>query len=252
MTHPEDLLADHVSGSLAPADRAVVDAHLATCAACSAEVSLALAARSALRTLPEVAPPDDIAARALETPTNAGPPSWYRWVGAAAAAAVVALVLVSLPHLWSTPGGSGQAESSPGISGGFAPHIVDSAIPVQLTVQQTNYDQTSLDSLTAGALQGSPAATAMAPTGALTTNATPKERIGSSAELQTALACVGKAVPTSEGTPFKLILARFDGKTSFLAFYYRWAGTAGAPIGVIAQIVDGTTCTTSGSSSAFS
>lgn len=251
MTHPEDLLADHVSGSLAPADRAAVDAHLATCTRCSAEVSLALAARSALRTLPEVTPPDDVAARALETPTNAGPPSWYRWVAAAAAAAVVAFVLVGLPHLRSAPGGSGQAESSPGASGGSAPQIAGATIPLQLTVQQTNYDRATLDSLTAGALQGSSAATAMAPTGALPTNAAPKERIGSSAELQTALACVGKAVPASEGTPFKLILARFDGKTSFLAFYYRWAGSAGAPIGVVARIVDGTTCTTSGSSSAF-
>ena len=252
MTHPEDLLADHVSGSLAPEDRAVLNAHLATCARCSAEVSLALAARSALRTLPDVAPPDDIAARALKTPINTGPPSRYRWAGAAAAAAVVALVLVGFPSLRSTPGGSRVAESSPGISGGVAPHITDSAIPLQLTVQRTNYDQTSLDSLTAGALQGSPAATAMAPSGALATNATAKERIGSSAELETALACVGKAVPASLGTPFKLILAEFDGKASFLAFYYGGPGAAGVPTTVVVWVVDGHTCTASGSSGAHS
>ena len=144
MKHPEDLLADHVSGSLAPADRAVLDAHLATCARCSDEVALALAARSALRVLPEAPAPEGLAPRAPETPATTGPPSWYRWVGAAAAAAVIALVLVSLPHLRSTSTGPAHAESSSGAAAGVAPHTADVPAPLRLTVQQTNYDQAAV------------------------------------------------------------------------------------------------------------
>ena len=92
----------------------------------------------------------------------------------------------------------------------------------------------------------------MAPTGALTANPTAKERIGSSAELQTALACVGRAVPPGTGTPFNVILARFGGDASFLAFFYGGPGATGAPTTVVVWIVNGQTCTASGSTSAHS
>ena len=38
MTHPEELLAGYVDGSLTDPDRPTVDAHLLTCARCRAEV----------------------------------------------------------------------------------------------------------------------------------------------------------------------------------------------------------------------
>ena len=86
MTHPEDRLADYVDGTLDLAERAAVDAHLATCSRCRGEVTAATAARSALVSLPEVAPPAGIASAALEAAgatrvsrakrQSAEPPRW--------------------------------------------------------------------------------------------------------------------------------------------------------------------------------
>jgi anti-sigma factor RsiW len=55
--HPDELLAGYVDGSATPDERAVVDQHLATCAACQEEVQLATEARAALISLPELGAP---------------------------------------------------------------------------------------------------------------------------------------------------------------------------------------------------
>ena len=58
MTHPEELLAGYVDGTLSAKERDAVESHVAECARCSREIALATSARSALRSLPEVpAPP---------------------------------------------------------------------------------------------------------------------------------------------------------------------------------------------------
>jgi anti-sigma factor RsiW len=49
MSHPLELLVSFEDGTLQPAERAVLDAHLAGCARCAAEVEAATAARAALR-----------------------------------------------------------------------------------------------------------------------------------------------------------------------------------------------------------
>jgi hypothetical protein len=103
MTHPEDLFADYVDGALSDEERAVVDAHLATCAACREDVELARAAVAALSTLEEEPVPFGVtgpvlaeAGRRFERRRSA---LWSRvqWAaGAAAAAALVVLVAVNL------------------------------------------------------------------------------------------------------------------------------------------------------------
>ena len=50
-THPEDLLAPYVDGSLGTDERAVVEAHLAGCDRCRDEVDLARPARAVLASL---------------------------------------------------------------------------------------------------------------------------------------------------------------------------------------------------------
>ena len=57
MTHPEELLAGYVDGTLGTDERAVVDAHLQTCDTCREEVGLARTAVRALATLEEVPVP---------------------------------------------------------------------------------------------------------------------------------------------------------------------------------------------------
>ena len=53
MTHPEELLAEYVDGSLQQDERTAVDAHIAACERCRDEVASARRARTALSALPE-------------------------------------------------------------------------------------------------------------------------------------------------------------------------------------------------------
>ena len=247
MTHPEELLAGYVSGSLAASDIAKVDGHLADCKTCSAEVLSARMARSALGSLPEVSAPPGVASRALEAAAGGGRPGWHRWLGAGAAAAVVALVLVSLPHLGSAPASQEKAGSPP--LGGISSSAASSdTAGLNLVVQETNYNQATLDALTSATAYKVASTSEIASAG-IAPSADEQERAGTSAELQTALACIGKAVPVKAGTPFKLILARFNGSAVFLAFYLHAPGDGHPPTSVVVWIVDSHTCAASGLSS---
>jgi predicted anti-sigma-YlaC factor YlaD len=250
MTHPEDLLADYVSGSLSAPELATVEAHLSTCSRCTADLALARAARASLRALPEVPAPTGVASRAIEAAreTDGRGRAPYRWLGVAAAAAVVALAVVALQHRGPAP--SEAAPVAAAIGGADTSHAGGSGPSVQLTVEQTNYTQTTLDSLASAALSKAGSAAGASPIQSAAAVASPGERPGTSAELQTALACVGNAVPRDGGaTPFRLLLAQFNGKPAYLAFYYRGPQDA-APTSVIVWIVDSDTCTASGLSSA--
>ena len=247
MTHPEELLAGYVSGSLAASDIAKVDEHLADCETCSAEVLSARTARSALGSLPEVSAPAGIASRALEAAAEGGRPGWHRWLGVGAAAAVVALVLVSLPHLGSAPASQEKAGST-SLGGIPSSATISDTAGLHLVVQGTNYNQAALDALTSATAQKAASTSEIASAG-IAPSAAPQERAGTSAELQTAVACIGKAVPAKAGTPFKLILARFNGSAVFLAFYFHALGDGQPPTSVVVWIVDGHTCTASGLSS---
>jgi hypothetical protein len=101
MSHPEDLLADYIDGTLPPDERAVVDAHLADCAVCREEIGLAGRAAAALAALPEepvplgLRPPILAEARREAAPR---PHGWerYQWAAGLAAAACLLLVAVVL------------------------------------------------------------------------------------------------------------------------------------------------------------
>src|SRR5437773_10897344 len=68
--HPPAQLSEYVDGALAPADRAAVDAHLDTCAACRARLGELRATASLIGSLPDLAP-----TRRL-TPRVAPAPAW--------------------------------------------------------------------------------------------------------------------------------------------------------------------------------
>jgi anti-sigma factor RsiW len=97
--HPtEERLNDHVDGLLSAPDAAAVEAHLAACAACRAEVDGLRALLGAVRGLPrEVAPPAEVwdALRA-ETSARPGRAAWtVRLTRRELAAAAVLLVALS-------------------------------------------------------------------------------------------------------------------------------------------------------------
>jgi anti-sigma factor RsiW len=130
MSHPEELLATYVGGSLEPSEREAVEGHLAVCDACRREVEYATAARAALVALPELEPPGlaegglaalgvgvgpaqpaDLAERRAGRAAGAPPERWHRlaWSAGLAAAAVVAAVFLFTGGLF----GRDQQASAP-------------------------------------------------------------------------------------------------------------------------------------------
>lgn len=93
-THPTELLAAFVDGTLAESARAALTQHVQACEQCRREVALARSARDALAGLPEVPVPAGLVEAIA---SKAKPPRGWnerasRVVWAAAAAAVVAIV----------------------------------------------------------------------------------------------------------------------------------------------------------------
>ena len=98
MTHPEDLLADYVDGTLDDAQRAVVEAHLPGCGSCRQEIALAREAVAALGAIEDEPVPFGVTGPVL---SEAGrrferrrAVVWERLQWAAGVAAAAALVLV--------------------------------------------------------------------------------------------------------------------------------------------------------------
>ena len=113
MTHPLEQLAPYVDGSLTGPERLEVERHLASCAQCRSEVAIATEARAALRSMPEVEVPTDLGVPALEAMEareahHPGPRAGCAAMPFVAAAAVVALLAITLPRIGRRDGGGRQ------------------------------------------------------------------------------------------------------------------------------------------------
>ncbi len=153
MTHPEELLSGYVDGTLPNEERAVVDAHLATCATCREEVELAGEALTALEALEEQPVPFGVtgpvmaeAGRRFERRGAV----WQRvqWgAGLAAAAALVLVVALNLSRDPSDPGvrsADGNAEASAEAPGAA---FADETIPKLERHRTVSYDDAGILSL---------------------------------------------------------------------------------------------------------
>ena len=183
MTHPEDLLADYVDGTLTDPERAVVDAHLETCASCREEVELARSAVAAMSALEEVPVPfgvtGPVLAEAGRRTERRRAVAWQRLQWAAGAAAAAALVLVVALNVipGSSEDGGGlaagaTARTDAGGAGGEAAATL--AAPPRLERQpEVNYTDEGVRSLAQGAaedrsaVEAAPAADLAAPGPAL-------------------------------------------------------------------------------------
>jgi hypothetical protein len=158
----DDLLAAAVDGTLSEDDRAVVEAHLPTCARCRDELASAAAAREALDALSEeLTPPIDVAAAvgaAIASRTaatgghTAAAPRWYRAAGLVAAAAAIALAVMVIPDLTQREGSPeatdalGAAPQEAGGSSAGEDPVTFADAPA-LEVVSTDFDHASLAAL---------------------------------------------------------------------------------------------------------
>src|SRR6185503_15614292 len=118
VSHPEDLLADYVDGTLAERERAFVDTHLDGCVRCSAEIRQAEAAKIALNELEDVPVPFGVtgpvlaeAGRRFERRRGV---AWERFQWAAGLAAAAALIVVVALNVG---GGDARNAATPAAAG---------------------------------------------------------------------------------------------------------------------------------------
>ncbi len=231
MTHPEDLLADYVDGSLRDQERAAVDAHLETCPVCREEIELARAAVTALATLEEVPVPlgvtGPILAESGKRFERRRVVAWRRlqWAaGAAAAAALVLVVGLNLTDLGSGDGanratveaaGGGSAASGPAAELA-APQA---ALPSPGLQRQpdVNYDDAGVRSLAEDAAKERSTAGASADTA-----------LAASTDALRCLRASGAPVGQPDYQLVRLVEAKFKGTPAFFGVFLQSPG-AGQP-----------------------
>ena len=230
MTHPEELLAGYVNGTLSAQERAAVETHVAGCAKCSREIAMASSARLALRGLDDVPAPEDIGSVAIQeasghrgAPGVGGPPRWYRVGGLVAAVAAGLLVFtLVLPRIGQSDDAGGDQRELSAAAGDTEAGKLSAASGIEISHE--NYDNTSLtaliSSLAAGDSAGGSMAAASAPPIPLAT--------GGQAQVNKALACIVRSAPDETGDLKRLIRARFEGTPAYLAVFTEGPG-AGQP-----------------------
>jgi hypothetical protein len=251
MNHPEELLAGYVDGSLSDQDREAVEAHLSTCATCREEVQLARSATGALRALPHETAPQGFTEKMLEAAkeNGAGPTSdvkWakgYRILGLAVAAAIVALLVVWLPHLGRS---TSENASAPQVSTGNEQGAVGSpttGVP-PLQIVRINFDPIKAAALikgkTADSVNSGPQAPL--PTGIYGGDTTAFST-ASPESAQAALGCLNQAFTGFGGEPTRLILAKYQGQPAYIGIYTERPGAGLPPNALSVRVASVKDCT---------
>jgi predicted anti-sigma-YlaC factor YlaD len=220
MMHPDELLASYLDGTLEPRERAEVDAHLAGCERCRADLRSATRARNELRGAPKAAVPPDLRERILSRTASESAPAplsldqararrrpapaaWLSGIAAAAALLIGFFVFSSLQTSSQTTGvaeraGAPEANATaPGVSsgGGTSGGLV--------VTPDTNYDEAAVQKLAASV-------------------AAKGVQIGSETvgDASVAIACLTKGAKiTGSEQAVELIQARFGGKPAYLGVY---------------------------------
>jgi hypothetical protein len=230
MNHPYELLADLVDGTLDEDTLAGVQAHLDACASCRGDVADAVAGAEAARSLPLEAAPADLHRRVVTAGRDRGTPSWYRWAGVAAAAAVVAALAITLPNVGDSDSGglTEQAQREDGAQGA-AEVFGGGEVPVEVR-RGVNYDAGDLEEL------------AKAPSPAQASGeAAPQADSLANANANAAVRCVTSAFDEQPaGRLARLIRARFEGEEAYIAIYLEGPGADEPPdtVAVWAASVD--------------
>ena len=246
MSHPEDLLADYVDGTLDERERAAVDAHLLGCAHCGAEVRQAEAARAVLSEFEDVPVPFGVtgpvlaeAGRRFERRPGV---VWGRFQWAAGLAAAAALVVVVALNVGGEDARNAAApERTTAVAGGTgaaggAEAAIPGAIPFTGLERQTdvNYDEAGIRAVAndaAGAVLAAEDArgTQTAFAGAVQ---------GSKERTDLARDCVDRSgVRGPNDVLIRLIEARFEGTPAFIGVFSEGPGAGQAPDHIVVFVV---------------
>lgn len=245
MSHPEDLLADYVGGTLDERERAAVDAHLPGCARCSAEVRQAEAARAALSQLEDVPVPFGVtgpvlaeAGRRFERRRGV---AWGRFQWAAGLAAAAAFVVVVALNVGGEDAQNAAApERTTAVAGGTGAAGAEAAtpgvIPFAGLERQTdvNYDEAGIRAVATEA-----AGAVVAAEDAPGTQAALASTVQDSKE-RTSLAreCVDQSgVRGPNDVLIRLIEARFEGTPAFIGVYSEGPGAGQTPDHIVVFVI---------------
>jgi hypothetical protein len=244
-THPDELLAGLVDGTLTGPERAEVQAHLDGCERCRTDVARAESARRALRGLPEADAPWGLGRAAIEESRRGRREHRLRRLAPVAGVAAAAVLLVGLAFavLRGPQGGGNAASQALGGTNGSAP----AATPVQgesahlIQRVSRNYDSAAIDHLAASysssqrfaptisrpaspAPSEAPAGSSFAASSGPSTAPQPAVRVPLSNE-DAVVSCIDSAAGLGGRTrPVRVIEARFEEKPALIGIYLSGPG----------------------------
>ncbi|HEY2802554.1 MAG TPA: zf-HC2 domain-containing protein [Actinomycetota bacterium] len=246
MTHPDDLLADYVDGDLGERERAEVEAHLATCERCRADVRSARLARDQLASEPAVEAPAGLSEEILDAVGGEPPPRDEpvvevfggrqgkssrpaAWLGAVAAAAAIVIGIFVFNGL-SGPSQSGTA-SDARTAGGELSAPAGAGVPETSGVVLQpghDYDEAGIEQLAAAAAAGR--------------LPVPQTSLAPNDQAATATSCLTKGAQLrGDEVPVQLIQATFHGKPADLGVY-KVPGSNGGPERIVIWVVSSRDC----------
>jgi len=248
MTHPHDLLASYVDGTLPHGELGPVERHLATCERCRIEVELARPARASLRDLPVPQVPTAVGSRAIaeatrtgawgDGPASAGParpaaapdhPAWYRWIGAAAAAAAVVLALVVVaPNLGGSDDDAATTALAEDAAEGGASGEATLAPAFGIEPLERDLQHDDLAAL-AEDLRDIARAASTVDAGA------PEAVSAEDGPLTEATACLREAFPSVTSAPVRLFETTFEGTPAYAGLFF--VGGTGDGVDTIQVVV---------------
>jgi len=249
VSHPDDLLADYVDGTLDERARADVDTHLLGCARCRDEVRLAATAKAALVELEDRPVPFGVTGPVL---TEAGRRferrrgvTWERFQWAAGLAAAAALVVVVALNLGdggseNTPSPAAAGTAATGAAGAEASEATAAPLPFSGLEQQldVNYD---VEGIRAVASEAAAAVEAAARGEAASPLASDAE--GSAQRTGDAKGCVRQSgLQGPRDVLIRLIEAEFEGTPAYIAVFAEGPGAGQPPDHIVVWVVTTDDC----------
>jgi anti-sigma factor RsiW len=246
VSHPEDLLADYVDGTLDERARADVDTHLLGCERCREEVRLAASAKAALVELEDRPVPFGVtgpvlaeAGRRFERRRGV---TWERFQWAAGLAAAAALIVVVALNVGDggsddTPRSAAAGSDATGAAGSTgAAELAAPVLPFRGLERQADvtYDLDGIEAVAVEAAEDLVSVQAGQGAGASATDVATED----SARTADAKSCVRRSQLQGAGDVLiRLIEAEFEATPAYIAVFAEGPGAGQPPDHVLVVVV---------------